>query len=98
MINRAIKPLKEKLFELENQIIEISKSQAVISEKYDDRTAEYGDIILNNKQQKTDIKDIKKRTKNLKKRNVEEQYKLNELEQYVRKQNLKFQGVPFQGQ
>ena len=80
MINKATKPLKEKIFELQNQYTEISKSQTCISEKYDDLTAEYGDIVLTNKQQKTDFKDIKKRTENLQKRNLEDEIKLDELE------------------
>ena len=54
MINKATKPLKEKIFELQNQIEEISKSQTLISKKCDGLTAEYGDIVLtikNNKKQ-----------------------------------------------
>ena len=94
MINKATKPLKAKIFELETQIREISKSN-IISEKYDYLTAEYGDIVLTNKQQKTDIKDVKKRTENLQKRNLEDEIKLDELKQYDRRQNLEFRGVPF---
>ena len=58
---------------------------------YNDLTAEYGDIVLTNKQQKTDIKDIKKQTENLQKRTLEDEIKLDELEQYDGRQNLEFQ-------
>ena len=94
-INKAIKPLKEKIFELENQIKEIRKSQTFISKKYDDLTAEHVDNVLNNKQQQTDFKDNKRRPENLQKINLEEQFKLDEVEEYDRRQNLEFQGVPF---
>ena len=56
---------------------------------------EYGDIVFTTKQQKTDIKDIKKRTENLQKRNLEDEITLDELEQYDKRQNLESQGVPF---
>ena len=90
MINKATKLLKDKIFELENQITEINKSQTLICKKYDDLTAEFGDIKLTNKQQKADIKDVKKQIENLQKRNLEDEIKLDKLEQYDRRQNLEF--------
>ena len=50
MIDKATIPLKEEIFELENQIKATSKSQTYISKKYDDLTAEYRNIVLTNKQ------------------------------------------------
>ena len=41
------------------------------------------------------MKDIKKRTENLQKRNLKDEIKLDELEQYDRRQNLEFRSVPF---
>ena len=68
MINKATKPLK-KIFELENQINETSKSQTFINEKYAGLTAEYGDVVLiKYAKKKTDIKDMKEQTENLQKK------------------------------
>ena len=40
MIDKPTKPMNKKIFELENLIKEITKSQTFISEKYDDLTAD----------------------------------------------------------
>ena len=50
--------------------------------------------MLTNKQQKLDIKPLTKRADIIQKQNDEDHLKINELEQYDRRQNLEHQGVP----
>jgi len=50
--------------------------------------------LLTNKQHKQDINRLNKRTGDLQKQSIEDELKIDELEQYDRQQNLEIQGVP----
>jgi len=82
MINKATKPLEDKIAELQTQIVEMCTSQAFISDKHDNLKAEYSSILQTNMQQKSKIKEIKKRMDNLHKMRWEDELKIDDLEQY----------------
>ena len=73
---------------------QLQDSQKFISDNHDDLSKSYKDIILTNKQQNQEIKHLNKQAENLQKRSSDEEMKMDELEQYDRRQNLEFQGVP----
>ena len=56
--------------------------------------ADYSEILLTNKQQKQDIKQLTKRADIIQKLNNEDHLKIDKVEQYDRRQNLELQGVP----
>ena len=94
MILKATKPLKHEIAALKNVVGQLQDSQKFISDNHDDLSKSYKDIILTNKQQNQEIKQLNKQAENLQKRSSDEEMKMDELEQYDRRQNLEFQGVP----
>ena len=54
---------------------------------------EYKSGLIKSKKQK-EIKKLNKRTEELQKKSDSKELKLDELEKYDRRQNLKFEGVP----
>ena len=62
-----------------------SKSRK-LSNKHDNITVEYDDIVRNSKKQKT--KQLTRQTETLQKLRCEDQFKSDDLEQHNRKQNL----------
>jgi len=72
----------------------LTKFSNFIGNKHDDISADYKAILQTNKQQKQEIRQLNRRTENLQKRNCDDEIKIDELEQYDRRQNLELEGVP----
>jgi len=95
LVAEATKPLNTQIAALRNEIAEIQKSQKFISENHDGLNKDYKSVLLSNKKQKQELSNLAKRTDELQKRSSDEELKLDELEQYDRRQNLELEGVPF---
>ena len=94
MIFKDTKPLEEIIATLNSQLNELKNSQSCICRKHDDLAGDYSEILQTNKQQKLDLKQLNKRADLIQKQNDEDHLKIDELEQYDRRQNLELQGVP----
>ena len=64
MILKATKPLKDEIAALKNVVSQLQNSQKFISNNLDDLSKNYNDIILTNKQQNQEIKQLNKRAEN----------------------------------
>ena len=88
---------KEYQLEIETlraEVIEIKESQAFICNQYDSLKAEYDKLIVVNTLQKEEISNLKSQADALKTQEIKDSIKVDELEQYGRRQNLEIVGVP----
>ena len=88
---------KEYQLEIETlraEVIEIKESQAFIYNQYDSLKAEYDKLIEVNTLQKEEISNLKSQAAALKTQEIKDSIKVDELEQYGRRQNLEIVGVP----
>ena len=88
---------KENQLEIETlraEVIEIKESQAFICNQYDSLKAEYDKLIEVNTLQKEEISNLKSQAAALKTQEIKDSIKVDELEQYWRRQNLEIVGVP----
>ena len=88
---------KEYQLEIETlraEVIEIKESQAFICNQYDSLKAEYDKLIEINTLQKEEISNLKSQTAALKTQEIKDSIKVDEFEQYGRRQNLEIVGVP----
>ena len=88
---------KEYQLEIETlraEVIEVKESQAFICNQYDSLKAEYDKLIEVNTLQKEEISNIKSQAAALKTQEIKDSIKVDELEQYGRRQNLEIVGVP----
>ena len=79
---------------LRAEVIEIKESQAFICNQYDSLKAEYDNLIERNTLQKEEISNLKSLAAALKTQEIKDSIKVDELEQYGRRQNLEIVGVP----
>ena len=91
-IKQEIKLLKDQVSTLKNEVGEISKS---ISGKYDDLTDDYNKALSYNIKCNQGIEHLNRRMTDLQKKNNAKEFKLDEVEQYDRRQNLEFAQVPY---
>ena len=88
---------KEYQLEIETlraEVREIKESQAFIYNQYDSLKAEYDKLIEVNTLQKEEISNLKSQAAALKTQEIKDSIKVDELEQYGRRQNLEIVGVP----
>ena len=88
---------KEYQLEIETlraEVIKIKESQAFICNQYDSLKAEYDKLIEVNTLQKEEISNLKSQAAALKTQEIKDSIKVDELEQYGRRQNLEIVGVP----
>ena len=88
---------KEYQLEIETlraEVIEIKESQAFICNQYDSLKAEYDKLIEVNTLQKEEISNLKSQAAALKTQEIKDSIKVDELEQYGRRQNLEIVEVP----
>jgi len=86
--------LEEEIKAFKSKVKSLRKSQQFTSNHNDDLTKSYKSALLTNKQHKQDINRLNKRPDDLQKQSSEDELKIDELEQYDRRQNLEIQGVP----
>ena len=94
MVFKVTKPLEEKIALLNGPLEELKNSQSFICQKHNDLAGDYSEILQTNKQQKQDIKQLTKRADIIQKQNDEDHLKIDEVEQYDRRQKLELQDVP----
>ena len=86
---------------MKKEIAEVKESQKFIGNQYKDLKTEYERLLIVNKKQEDEIKLLKVEAKELKsestelaEKGVKEALKIDELEQYGRRQNLEIVGIP----
>lgn len=93
-VDNAIDKYKVENESLKAEVIELKASQEFICSKYDTLKAEYDSLEKNSKQQKAEISQLANDSSILAKMAFNESSKLDNIEQYGRRQNLEFKGVP----
>ena len=91
---KATTPLKNEIEMLKAEIVEIKKSQEFVCDKYDEMKSECQDITNKTRQQNQEVKNLKDLAVALEKNHVYNKDKLDDIEQYTRRQNLIFEGIP----
>ena len=81
---------------LKTKIAQIKESQSFLSEKYDCLNEDYNKLKKIYAEQKAEITALKSESSDLKKTSIKEIEKIDNLEQYGRRQNLEIAGVPVQ--
>ena len=81
---------------LKAELSELKNSQEFICSQYDVLKEEYDKLVLTNKNQEAEICKLKSESSDMKKQSIKEMDKLDEVEQYGRRQNLEIVGVPVQ--
>jgi len=76
-ITNTIKPLERKIAVLRDEVKSMKESLSFLSEKHDDLTNEYSEVVRINNEQKKDIKLLNKRANNLQKKNEDDKIKVN---------------------
>ena len=88
LVEAAAKSFKQEydimMENLNSELAKVKNSQEFISRQYDQLKNEYSQLLITNKKQETEIKNLK------------EAAKLDDLEQYGRRQNLEIVGIPVQ--
>ena len=85
----------EEINALKAKIIELKNSQQFLSAQYDQFKTNYDKLKAKNKNQVTELHDLKSQSAAIKAHNLKEAEKLDATEQYGRRQNLEIKGVPF---
>ena len=97
-INDAINSVKahyeQEIATLKIEIQEIKESQQFISSKYDKLKTEYESLANDTKKHKAEISQLNLDSSDLAKLASVESAKLDNIEQYGRRQNLEFKGIP----
>ena len=93
-IRKEIDPLKASLLDLKRRFDEIEKSQSFISQKYDTMISAIRDVKEHNEDVKSQIKEIKEDINKLDNDGFNIEVKLDELEQYARRDCLEITGIP----
>ena len=90
MIKKPSKPLEAEIKELKNKLNKKVEGQNFISDKHNKMANDYKSVLTKNKKQKEKINKLNKRTDDSQKKSDSHELKLDELEQYNRRQNLEF--------
>ena len=100
LIDEAVALLKseydQKICALKTEIVQIKESQSFLSEKYDCLNEDYNMVKKSNAEQKAEITALKSESSDLKNTRIKEIEKIDNLEQYGRRQNLEIACVPDQ--
>ena len=93
-IRKEIDSLKASLLDFKKRFDETEKSQSFISKKYDTVISTIKDVKEHNEGVKSQIKEIKEDINKLGNDGFNVQVKLDELEQYARRDCLEITGIP----
>ena len=100
LVEAAVKSFKQeydiKMENLKSELAEVKNSQEFISRQYDQLKVEYSQMLITNEKQETEIKNLKSTAIELSSQGEKEATKLDDLEQYGRRQNLEIVGIPVQ--
>ena len=95
MITKVTKPLEAEIRKLETKLNELIEGQNFISDKHNKMANDYKSVLTKSRKEKEEINKLNKRRDELQKKSNSEELKLDEREQYNRRQNLELVGVPF---
>ena len=79
---------------LKTEVLELTKSQQFVSTKYDHLFQNYQDLLASCKQREDEIKQLRKNATSTEIKIEEDKQKIDDIDQYNRRQNLIFEGVP----
>ena len=100
MVDEAIEAWKtnydQEVDTLKAELSEFKNSQEFICSQYDVLKEEYDKLFPTNKNQEAEICKLKSESSDMKKQSIKDMDKLDEVEQYGRRQNLEIVGVPVQ--
>ena len=100
LVEAAVKSFKQeydiKMENLKSELAEVKNSQDFISRQYDQLKVGYSQLLITNKKQETEIKNLKSTAIELSSQVEKEATKLDDFEQYGRRQNLEIVGIPVQ--
>ena len=100
LIDEAVALLRteydQEICALKAEIVQIKESQSFLSEKYDCLNEDYNKLKNINAEQKAEITALKSESSDLKNTSLKEIEKIDNLEQYGRRQNLEIAGIPVQ--
>ena len=85
---------KEEIDALKAEINELKTSQEFICSNYDNLKTEYDSLLRENKKQPEELRQLNTHSEVLEKQSESEAMKLDQIEQYGRRQNLEFHGIP----
>ena len=98
LVDDAVKAWKSEYMQeisiLKAELVELKDSQRFICSQYDDLKQDYNHLLLTNKQQKNEIKRLQTNSQLVAEKEAKESEKPHALEQYGRRQNLEFTGIP----
>ena len=92
IVNEAINQLKKEFL---NEIQEIKKSQEFVSNEYELLKSEFDKVLKVNRKLEQENLNLKKKVSDLLQTKNEEEEKIDNLEQYGRRENLEIEGIPF---
>ena len=93
-VDKKVLTLTEEVKLLKNEVKEIEASQEFISAKYEDLKDNHDKLLESYHKQGEELKSANAKLENLEKDVVKDSTNLENLEQYGRRQNLEFWGVP----
>ena len=100
LIDEAVALLRseydQEICALKTEIVQIKESQSFLSEKYDCLNEDYNKRKNINAEQKAEITALKSESSDMKNTSIKEIEKIDNLEQYGRRQNLEIASVPVQ--
>ena len=100
LVEAAVKSFKQeydiKMENLKSELAEVKNSQEFISRQYDQLKVEYSQLLITNEKLETEIKNLKSTAIELSSQGEKEATKLDDLEQYGRRQYLEIVGIPVQ--
>ena len=100
LINEAVALLRseydQEICALKTEIVQMKENQSFLSEKYDCVNEDYNKLKKINAEQKAEITALKSESSDLKNTRINEIEKIDNLEQYGRRQNLEIAGVTVQ--
>ena len=98
LVDDAVKAWKSECMReisiLKAELVELKDSQKFICSQYDDLKQDYDNLLLTNKQQEDEIKRLQTSSQLVAEKKAKESEKLDVLEQYGRRQNFEFTGIP----
>ena len=95
-VQAATRTLKDEINFLKAELAEVKRSQEFIAGKHDSLEAENRKLVDLNNDQKKAIIELETKNSKIEATNLVEAAKIDDLEQYDRRMNLEFEGIPYE--
>ena len=93
MVKEATLPLATEIDALKVEVTKMRESLEFISAQYEDIKREHCELLTENIKHNNEISVLTESTKDLKQKSCTDEDKIDQLEQYDRRQNLEFEGL-----